>query len=184
MLLGISAAGCSVQKKLISGGALLDAATHYSSTRAGDAAMIQPYQPVHDLSSKAIAPSTVAINDGMSTQSRKSSALNSTVFSADTTVQDTAKTEPKLQPLIPAGAGIFAAGIAATAVSVLSGGLSIFIGIGAFVLGLLLTNWGYKKVKAEPEKWKGEKLALAVYYALIPVGLFLMFYPVYLLFTV
>lgn len=103
-------------------------------------------------------------------------------FETDTTKEDTTEQEPKLQPLIPAGAAVFAAGMALTAVSVITGGLSIFIGIGACIAGLLLTNWGYKKVKAEPEKWKGEKLALAVYYALIPVGLFLMLYPVYLLF--
>ncbi|MBC8047836.1 MAG: hypothetical protein H7Y00_13645 [Fimbriimonadaceae bacterium] len=92
--------------------------------------------------------------------------------------------EPKLHPLIPSGAGLFAIGVAATAVSVLSGGLSIFIGIGAMIAGILLTNFGYKKVKEDPKKWKGEKLALAVYYTLIPVGLLLMFYPLYLLFLI
>lgn len=105
-------------------------------------------------------------------------AIDDTTKKADTIKEP----EPKLQPLIPAGDAIFALGVGAVAVSVLSGGLSIFIGIGAILLGLCLTSIGYKKVKKEPKKWKGEKLALALYYALIPVGLFLMLYPVYLLF--
>ncbi|MBC8173785.1 MAG: hypothetical protein H7X71_07760 [Chitinophagales bacterium] len=86
--------------------------------------------------------------------------------------------------MIPRGGGVVVAGMAVTALGVLSGGAIIFIGIGAMIAGLLLTNFGYKKVKDDPEKWKGEKVALTVYYLLIPVGLFLMLYPLYLLFII
>lgn len=105
------------------------------------------------------------------------------LLKTDTIKTDSIKIEePKLQPLIPSGAGVYAAGLALTTLSILSGGISILFGIAAIIAGLLLVNWGYKKVKTEPKKWKGEKLALIVYYTLIPVGLFLMLYPVYLLF--
>jgi hypothetical protein len=43
---------------------------------------------------------------------------------------------------------------------------------------------GLKRVKLDPEIWRGEKLAMLVYYSLIPIGLFLMLLPVWLLFNV
>lgn len=159
-------------------GSLLGNGTFAENT--GQKIELQNIKPLHGFASsllKHAEQSTVPEEENFSMQQ-----LQLHTFLPDTVKADTTETEPKLQPLIPAGAGVFAAGMALTAVSVITGGISIFIGIGAFISGLLLTNWGYKKVKAEPKKWKGEKLALAVYYALIPVGLFLMLYPVYLLF--
>lgn len=171
--------GCAVQKNTMQQGSLLGNGS--LAEYAGQKIELQNSKSSHGIISlhlKHAEQSTIPVNENLTLQQQ----LQLHTFLPDTVKTDTAETEPKLQPLIPAGAGIFAAGMALTAVSVITGGISIFIGIGAFIAGLLLTNWGYKKVKAEPKKWKGEKLALAVYYALIPVGLFLMLYPVYLLF--
>jgi len=111
------------------------------------------------------------------------SAWNS-YFDQDTTiVEEDTTPEPVMQPLILAGAATTGAGIASTVL--------LFFGPWSLVLipllliggGVALTTFGYKKLKIEPEKYKGEKLARAVYYAMVGIGAVAMLIPVWLLFN-
>ncbi|KRP11957.1 MAG: hypothetical protein ABR95_13645 [Sphingobacteriales bacterium BACL12 MAG-120813-bin55] len=108
------------------------------------------------------------------------------VFQPDTAVadSDTLTIEPKLQPLVVAGAGITAGAVVSGVLLLLSAAGMLYIPIALLLLGVGLTTLGYKKIKLDPEVWKGEKLALLVYYSLVPIGLFLMLYPVWVLFNI
>ena len=108
------------------------------------------------------------------------------VFQPDTAVadSDTLTIEPKLQPLVVAGAGITAGAVVSGVLLLLSAAGMLYIPIALLLLGVGLTTLGYKKIKLDPEVWEGEKLALLVYYSLVPIGLFLMLYPVWVLFNI
>jgi len=185
-------ASCSTARSVYHEGGLLSA-SRYESTFAEEAQCIESAK-IYVVSPNACEENmtTFFINGKKENQSLRIQNKNTfpdsyqvyNTFVTDTLPEDTVEEEPKLQPFIPIGAGVFAGGIAVTALGVATGGISIFIGIAAIIAGLLLTNFGYKKVKGDPKKWKGEKFALSIYYLLIPVGLFLMLYPVYLLFLV
>jgi hypothetical protein len=108
------------------------------------------------------------------------------VFQPDTAIADTdtVAVEPKLQPLVAAGAGVTAGAVVSGVLLLLSSAGMLYIPIALLLLGVGLTTLGYKKIKLDPEIWKGEKIALMVYYSLVPIGLFLMLYPVWVLFNI
>lgn len=111
-----------------------------------------------------------------STTKKQSSLKDTLINKAD---RDTAK----LHPLIIAGTGLFAAGIVAGVLTVTGPMISFVIPLALIVTGIILITIGLKKIKKNPAKYKGDKLALAAYYVLALVAAALIFYPVWLLFN-
>lgn len=92
--------------------------------------------------------------------------------------------EPSLQPMVIAGS---AATLAATGVAVAAVFASPVLFWGALILfaaGAWLTAIGWKKIKAEPKKYKGEKLAVANYLIMGVIAVAASFYSLYILFAV
>lgn len=106
------------------------------------------------------------------------------LFELDTTeeTEDTTEVPPPIQPLVLAGAGATGAAVLSGIVVLLGPVGLFFVPLGLLVIGVWLTTMGLKRIKLDPEAWRGEKLANLVYYSLIPIGLFLMLLPVWLLF--
>jgi hypothetical protein len=101
--------------------------------------------------------------------------------------EDTAKKEeeePALEPMVLAGTGAAVAG-AGTAVAGLFGA-PILLAIGALLLvaSAVLTTIGWKKIKSEPKKYRGEKFAIANFIIIGVIGVAASFYALYLLFVV
>lgn len=108
------------------------------------------------------------------------------LFEPDTTIteEDTTEEEPVLHPLVLAGAAVTGAAIISGVIIGLTALNLFFIPIVLLAAGAALTTIGYKQIKIDPKKYKGEKLALAVYYSLVPIGLFAMLLPVWWLLNI
>lgn len=108
------------------------------------------------------------------------------LYEPDTTEQaeDTTEVPPPIQPLVLGGAGATGAAVLSGIVVLLGPTGLFFVPLGLLVIGVWLTTMGLKRIKLDPEAWRGVKLANLVYYSLIPIGLFLMLLPVWLLFEI
>lgn len=95
---------------------------------------------------------------------------------------DSAEVKLKVHPFAIAGLGLTAAAVAAGVLAFTGPMIPIWISLLLLGGGLTFVTLGIKKIKQYPEKYKGEKLATSVYWAMIPIGLFLMLLPIYLLF--
>jgi hypothetical protein len=109
-----------------------------------------------------------------------------TFYAPDTTIteEDTIEEEPVLHPMVLAGAAVTGAAIVSGVIIALTALNLFFIPIVLLAAGAALTTIGYKQIKIDPKKYKGEKLALAVYYSLVPIGLFAMLLPVWWLLNI
>ncbi len=98
--------------------------------------------------------------------------------------KDSTEVEPKLEPLVLSGSGAVAAGVG-VGVAAIFGAPILFV-VAALLLGLgaFLTAKGWKKIKADPKKFKGEKIAIANYLVIGLVGVAASFYLLYWLFTI
>lgn len=104
--------------------------------------------------------------------------------SKDTIINKAERDTAKLHPLVIAGTGLFAAGIVAGVLTLTGPMISFVIPLVLAVTGIILITLGLKKIKKNPAKYKGDKLALAAYYILALIAAALIFYPVWLLFNV
>jgi hypothetical protein len=127
-----------------------------------------------------------AYTPGMAFSGTQDIASWDDLYVPDTTVteEDTTKEEPVLHPLVLAGASVTGAAVVSGVIIGLTAINLFFIPVILLAAGAALTTIGYKQVKIDPEKYKGEKLALAVYYALVPIGLFAMLLPVWWLLNI
>ncbi len=98
--------------------------------------------------------------------------------------KDSTKVEPKLEPLVLAGTGLAVAGLGAAVAGIF--GAPILFAVAALLLAgsAFVTAIGWKKIKADPKKFKGEKFALANYIIIGVIGVLSSFYLVWLLFDV
>ena len=98
--------------------------------------------------------------------------------------KDSTEVEPKLEPLVVAGTGLAVAGLGA-AVAGIFGAPILFAAAALLLAGCaFVTAIGWKKIKADPKKFKGEKFALANYIIIGVIGVLSSFYLVWLLFDV
>ncbi|MEZ5014472.1 MAG: hypothetical protein R2794_09290 [Chitinophagales bacterium] len=102
----------------------------------------------------------------------------------DTSKTDTTEIKPVIQPMVLTGTGTVVLGTAAAAIGFLSA--PVLIPLAAILLlgSCFLTGWGWRKIKEDPKKYKGEKLAAANYLIVGLVGVAASFYFLYLLFSV
>ncbi|MBP8915619.1 MAG: hypothetical protein KBF51_09295 [Chitinophagales bacterium] len=98
--------------------------------------------------------------------------------------KDSTEVEPKLEPLVVAGTGLALAGVGAAVAGIF--GMPILFAVAALLFGgsAFVTMIGWKKIKADPKKFKGEKFALANYIIIGVIGVLSSFYLVWLLFDV
>ncbi len=98
--------------------------------------------------------------------------------------KDSTEVEPKLEPLVLSGSGAVAAGVG-VGVAAIFGAPILFV-VAALLLGLgaFLTAKGWKKIKTDPKKFKGEKIAIANYLIIGLVGIAASFYLLYWLFMI
>lgn len=92
--------------------------------------------------------------------------------------------EPVLQPLILAGSGAIAVGTGLGIAGVFSAPILIGIALLFFAAGAWLTAIGWRKLKDEPKKYKGEKIAIINYLVMGILGVAASFYSLYVLFSV
>ncbi|MFN3939405.1 MAG: hypothetical protein ACK4IY_02385 [Chitinophagales bacterium] len=97
-------------------------------------------------------------------------------------VADTAEVKLKVHPFVIAGLGLTSAAVVAGVLAFTGPMLPVWISLLLLGGGLTFVTLGIKKIKQNPTVYKGEKLATSVYWAMIPIGLFLMLLPIYLLF--
>ena len=98
--------------------------------------------------------------------------------------KDSTEVEPKLEQLVLGGSGAVLIGVG---VAVAAPFVAPILFLGAalmFALGAFLTAKGWKKIKAEPKKFKGEKIAITNYLVIGLIGVAASFYLLYLLFSV
>ena len=98
--------------------------------------------------------------------------------------KDSTEVEPVLEPLVLAGSGAVAVGLGVGLAAIFGAPIlflvaALFLGAGAF-----LTAKGWRKIKDEPKKYKGEKIAIANYLVIGLVGIAASFYLLYWLFTI
>ncbi len=99
--------------------------------------------------------------------------------------EDTVKEEePVIQPLILAGSGAIAVGTGLGIAGVFGAPILIGIALLFFAAGAWLTAIGWRKLKDEPKKYKGEKIAVINYLVMGIVGVAASFYSLYVLFSV
>lgn len=131
-------------------------------------------------------------NEKASTELKQSSLeipeikkVETIVFHYDDTVvqEDTDEVKLKTHPFAIAGVALTGAAITAGVLVVTGPMISILWPLLLLGGGLTFATLGIKKIKQKPEIYKGEKLATAVYWAMIPIGLLLMILPIYLLFN-
>lgn len=97
--------------------------------------------------------------------------------------EDSVEVEPVIHPFAFIGVGLTGAA-AVTGVLVVTGPMiSILWPLLLLGGGLLFATLAIKKIKRDPKKYKGEKLATAVYWAMLPLGLLLMLLPIYWMFN-
>ena len=98
--------------------------------------------------------------------------------------KDSTEIEPKLEPLVVSGTGLALAGLG-VAVAGIFGAPILFVVAALLLAGsALVTALGWKKIKAEPKKFKGEKFAIANYIIIGIIGVLSSFYLIWLLFDV
>lgn len=100
--------------------------------------------------------------------------------------EDTSKKEeePALEPMVLAGTGAAAAGAGTAVAGLFAAPILIAIGALLLVASAVLTTIGWKKIKAEPKKYRGEKFAIANFIIIGVIGVAASFYALYLLFAV
>lgn len=97
--------------------------------------------------------------------------------------EDSVEVEPVIHPFAFIGVGLTGTA-AVTGVLVVTGPMiSILWPLLLLGGGLLFATLAIKKIKRDPKKYKGEKLATAVYWAMLPLGLLLMLLPIYWMFN-
>ena len=99
--------------------------------------------------------------------------------------EDTAKEEeePVLQPLVLAGSGAMLIGTGAAVGGIFGSPILFLVSLLFFAGGAWLTAIGWKKIKAEPKKYKGEKIAVINYLVMGIIGVTASFYSLYILFN-
>jgi len=104
----------------------------------------------------------------------------------DTAEKDTTKKEeePKPEPMVLGGAAAVAAGTGLAVAGAFGSPVLLLIAALCFAGGAFLTALGWKKIKAEPKKYSGEKIAIANYIVIGVIGVLASFYSLYILFTV
>ncbi len=96
---------------------------------------------------------------------------------------DSTETEPKLEPLVLSGTATAILGVGAGVAAVFAAPI-LFAAAGLLlVASAFLTSFGWKRIKKEPKKFKGEKFAVANYVIIGLVGVAASFYLLYLLFN-
>lgn len=98
--------------------------------------------------------------------------------------KDSTEIPPKLEPLVLGGSGAVLLGVGAAVAGVVVAPVLFLAALVLLAGGAFLTAKGWKKIKAEPKKFKGEKLAIANYLIIGLVGLAASVYLVYWLFTI
>lgn len=100
--------------------------------------------------------------------------------------KDTTKKEeePKPEPMVLGGAAAVAAGTGLAVAGAFGSPVLLLIAALCFAGGAFLTALGWKKIKAEPKKYSGEKIAIANYIVIGVIGVLASFYSLYILFTV
>ncbi len=97
--------------------------------------------------------------------------------------EDTTKVEPKFEPLVLGGTATAVGGLALGLLGLTGTGILLLIGAGLLIVSAVITMIGWKKIKADPKKLKGEKLAILNYIIIGLCGVAASFYLLYLLFT-
>lgn len=97
--------------------------------------------------------------------------------------EDTTKVEPKFEPLVLGGTATAVGGLALGLAGLFGAGVLLIAGAALLIISAIITMIGWKKIKAEPKKFKGEKLALLNYIIIGISGVAASFYLLYLLFT-
>jgi len=115
---------------------------------------------------------------------RKSQTINLIVPALIKDEKDSTEVEPKLEPLVVSGTGLALAGLGAAVAGIF--GAPILFAVAALLLAgsAFVTAIGWKKIKADPKKFKGEKFALANYIIIGVIGVLSSFYLIWLLFDV
>ena len=100
--------------------------------------------------------------------------------------KDTTKKEeePKPEPMVLGGAAAVAAGTGLAVAGAFGAPGLLLVAALCFAGGALLTALGWKKIKAEPKKYSGEKIAIVNYIVIGVIGVLASFYSLYILFTV
>lgn len=162
---------------MVAGGLTLGDAHIYAANE--DAAILQSLL----LSDLAAPEITSDIKPGIAKKQENYSFIIQNFYQGDTIpVVDSAEVKLKVHPFAIAGLGLTAAAVAAGVLAFTGPMIPIWISLVLLGGGLTFVTLGIKKIKQNPEKYKGEKLAMSVYWAMIPIGLFLMLLPIYLLF--
>ena len=97
--------------------------------------------------------------------------------------EDSTKVEPKYEPLVLGGTATAVGGLALGLLGLSGAGILLLIGAGLLIVSAIITMIGWKKIKADPKKFKGEKLAIINYIIIGICGVAASFYLLYLLFT-
>ena len=97
--------------------------------------------------------------------------------------KDSTETEPTLQPLVLIGTATAVIGLGAAVAGALFSPILLAVAGGLFIISALVTAIGWKKIKKDPKKYKGEKFATASYLIIGLVGVVASFYLLYLLFS-
>ncbi len=98
--------------------------------------------------------------------------------------KDSTEVEPKLEPLVLGGSAAVLVGVGAAVAAPFVAPI-LFLGAAVlFALGAFLTAKGWKKIKAEPKKFKGEKIAITNYIIIGLVGVAASFYLLYWIFAI
>lgn len=98
--------------------------------------------------------------------------------------KDTTEVELKLEPMVLGGSGAVFLGVGVAVAAPFVAPI-LFLGAAVlFALGAFLTAKGWKKIKAEPKKFKGEKIAIANYLVIGLVGVAASFYLLYWIFAI
>lgn len=136
---------------------------------------------------------------GMNTENNTTTELSNEVFNAEIFISptkglniavvtaeektDSTEVEPTLEPLVLGGAGAVLLGVGAAVAAPFVAPILFLAAILLFGVGAFLTAKGWKKIKAEPKKYKGEKIAIANYLVIGLIGVAASFYLLYLLFS-
>lgn len=130
----------------------------------------------------------VYVETDMSTPGAVINADNTFIDAVDAVVkEDTGKKEeqePVLEPMVLAGTGAAVAGAGVAVAGMFAAPILLAIGALLLIASALLTSKGWKKIKAEPKKYKGEKFAIANFIIIGVLGVAASFYALYLLFMV
>ncbi len=179
ILAGFLLSNCSTTRRSVSSGGLQPGDAEWYALAVSETPV--EMAPLREIAAEA---ADIKITDGIAAADNSASAFKSFVFKTDTVIpEDSVEVEPVIHPFAYIGVGLTGAAAVAGVLVVTGPMISILWPLLLLGGGLLFATLAIKNIKRDPKKYKGEKLANAVYWAMIPIGLLLMLLPIYWMFN-